>query len=420
MQARLPMNTTNAAGEGIALDPWLEPAPIELVSRLISRKRSLFEQDFAPRREAIQAALADSHVLVVGAAGSIGSAFVKELTRLRPAALALVDISENGLANLMRDLRGAPVAVPAKLVSSVASFGSPGFARFYRSLGQVDFVFNFSALKHVRSERDPFGLMRMIETNAFALEDFVQGGLLAKDSRLFSVSSDKAVFPTNLMGATKRWMEKVVAAAPVPGTSARFANVAFSAGSLPEAFLRWLERGQPLAGPNDVRRYFISHQEAAQLCLLSGFTGTHGQVFAPALTESDAVSMVDAATRVLDAYGMTPHPYDSEDAAKASPHLQDATPKRWPVVFSGSDTSGEKDLEELWYTDEPQDRNTFGNIVVVTQADADRAALKDARAMMDDVIRKPVWAKQEIVEAIRRAVPELRHKEAGRSLDEKL
>lgn len=415
--------STSAAKSGagqIALDPWLEPVPVEYVARLISRNRSLFEDDFAPSREAISASLADAQVVVVGAAGSIGAAFVKELTRLRPGSLVLVDISENGLADLMRDLRGAPIPAPSRLASSVVAFGSPGFARFYQSLGQVDFVFNFSALKHVRSERDPYGLMRMIETNAFALDDFVNGGLLAKDSRLFSVSSDKAVFPSNLMGATKRWMEKIVAGAPVPGTSARFANVAFSAGSLPEAFLRWLSRGQPLAGPTDVRRYFISHQEAAQLCLLSGFTGKHGQVFAPRLTEDDAVSMVDAATRVLDVRGMTPEHCDSEETAKASPYLTEQSPKRWPVVFSGSDTSGEKDLEELWYDDEARDDGRFRNIAVMTQTKVDVAALKTARAMVEDLACKPTWSKKALVEAIHMAVPELRHKEAGRSLDEKL
>jgi FlaA1/EpsC-like NDP-sugar epimerase len=382
----------------------------------------MFQEDVEANTAALRKSVAADRILVVGASGSIGSAFVKLLAAYSPRALALADINENSLADLVRDLRSAGIALPRDFRSTVAPFGSPAFARFTAEAGPFQAAFNFSALKHVRTERDAFGLMRMIETNALALEDFAHARGVSEGGRLFSVSTDKAVRPTNLMGATKRWMEKILAGTPgVTATSARFANVAFSAGSLPHAFLRRLELRQPLAAPSDVRRYFISHLEAAQLCLLAGYLGRHGEVFVPRLDpERDALAMTEVARRVLALHGLEPELCADESAAKASALLAQPDAKRWPCVFSPADTAGEKDLEELAYPDEPLDTQRFRAVAVARQAQPDARALAQARRTVLEIAAGATWPKERLIEAIRTAAPELHHRDAARSLDEKM
>ncbi len=415
------MEQPSAASAGADADDWLEPVDPRLVAAITGRMRSLLAADVAHHERELGERLGGSQVLVIGASGSIGSAFVKLLARFRPAGLCLVDINENALADLVRDLRSSRHPVPERFFTTVAAFGSAGFSRFLEARGPFEAVFNFSALKHVRTERDPFGLMRMIETNALAVEDLVRGGLPA-GTRFFSVSTDKAVRPTNLMGATKRWMERVVAAGEgTVGTTARFANVAFSAGSLPRAFLRRIELGEPLAGPSDVTRYFISHLEAAQLCLLGGLLGAAGEVFVPRLDPArDAVSFPEVARRVLRRFGMEPEWHDHEASAKESPALRSPRPARWPCVFTSSDTSGEKPLEELLYDHEPVDRARFRAIDVARQEPPDRTALAAARRMVQEVAGASVWEKARLVEAIATAAPEMQYRDLGRSLDEKM
>ncbi|MCU0934542.1 MAG: polysaccharide biosynthesis protein [Gammaproteobacteria bacterium] len=406
---------------GADADDWIEPVDRRLVAAVTGRTKSLLAEDVAHYERDLRERLRDSQVLVIGASGSIGSAFVKLLVRFRPGGLYLVDINENALADLVRDLRSSWHPVPERFATTVAAFGSPAFSRFLEARGPFDSVFNFSALKHVRTERDPFGLMRMIETNVLAVEDLVRGGLPA-GSRLFSVSTDKAVRPTNLMGATKRWMERVVASGEgTVGTTARFANVAFSAGSLPRAFLRRIDLGEPLAGPSDVTRYFISHLEAAQLCLLGGLLGASGEVFVPRLDPArDAVSFPEVARRVLQFHGLEPEWHDDEASAKASPALQSRRGGRWPCVFTSSDTSGEKPLEELLYEQEPVDRQRLLAVDVARQQAPDRQTLASARRIVQEVADTRVWDKSRLIEAIATAVPELQYRDLGRSLDEKM
>lgn len=403
------------------MDQWLEPVPLALVQAITGRTNSLLNQDMQEVREDLEAIIKDSKVLIIGAAGSIGSTFVKLLTMHEPAALALVDLNENGMADLVRDLRSGQVTPPADFRTSVVAFGSVAFQRFLEHTGPYDAVFNFSALKHVRTERDSFGLMRMIETNALAVDDLLRSGLLKNSSRFFSVSTDKAVNPSNLMGATKRWMERSMSAANegVTTTSARFANVAFSAGSLPQAFIRRIEMQEPLAGPSDVSRYFISHQEAAQLCLLSGFLGKQNEVFVPNLGLNDAVSMMDVARRTLSVYGMEANFLDSEQEARVRVAPKTGA-KTWPCFFGPSDTSGEKTLEELSYETENPSNGQFSCIVVSTQKSADEGILAAARERLNEIKAEKMWRKADLVEVIRLVVPELKHIETGRSLDQKM
>src|SRR5215510_209476 len=283
----------------------IEPVPPGLVSQITGRKRSLFHADMEKNRRALAQACSCARVLVIGAAGSIGSAVVKLLALLEPAALVLVDMNENSLADLVRALRAGTYRLPQDFATSVAMFGTPGFERFLRAAGPFQVMFNFAALKHVRSERDPFSLMRMIETNVFAVEDLGRSAA-SRGARLFSVSSDKAVFPSSLMGATKRWMERVLAeSSNAACASARFANVAFSNGSLLHAILERLEQRQPVAAPDNIRRYFISHTEAAELCLLAGFLGRSAEIFVPRLDPMrDSLLLDEAVRRVLAFRGL--------------------------------------------------------------------------------------------------------------------
>jgi FlaA1/EpsC-like NDP-sugar epimerase len=400
----------------------IEPVPPRLVWQITGRDRSLFDRDMERNRCALREAFSRARILVIGAAGSIGAAVVKLLASLEPAALVLVDMNENSLADLVRALRAGPYRLPDDFATSVVMLGTPGFERFLSAAGPFQIIFNFAALKHVRSERDPYSLMRMLETNVFAVED-LRDNKAARGARLFSVSSDKAVFPSSLMGASKRWMERVLAdpSSQAVCTSARFANVAFSNGSLLHAILERLEQRQPVAAPNNVRRYFISHTEAAELCLLSGFLGGNAEIFVPRLDPArDSLLLDEAARRVLAFKGLEAILCTGEAEAKLSPLLAEATPRRWPCVFAPSDTSGEKDHEELLYAGETIDGSRFEAIDVVRSEPAHRARLAQARKAIEAIARQDAWAKGDIVDAIRYAVPELQHLERNRSLDSKL
>jgi FlaA1/EpsC-like NDP-sugar epimerase len=270
-------------------------------------------------------------------------------------------------------------------------------------------------MKHVRSERDAVTLQRMIDTNVRAVADLCDA---AGDTRVFSVSSDKAVNPHSLMGATKRWMEKVVVAAG--GTSARFANVAFSKGSLPRAILQRLELGEPVAAPSNVSRYFITHEEAADICLLAAFEAGDREFIVPRLdVAAHAVSMVEVATEVLAASGLTPRLCASEAEAKAAMKSRPADADWWPCLFEPADTGGEKDMEELLYATEGADERYPGVTVVTPEAQDAAWAAKSLEAFRgaSDAAK---WDKAAFVSAIAAAVPELQHSGIEASLDQKM
>jgi FlaA1/EpsC-like NDP-sugar epimerase len=397
-----------------------ESVPDALVRSITGRNDPLTAADMAAHAEAVAAAFTGRRVLVVGAAGSIGAATVAAICGLRPASLALVDISENALADLVRRLRAGGTPVPEDFSTSVVAAGTPGFARYFAAEGPFDLTMNFAALKHVRSERDPYSLMRLLETNVLATDQLVE---LIRQSggRLFSVSSDKAVYPASLMGASKRWMELLLADGRVQATSARFANVAFSAGSLLHAFKDRLLARQPFGAPSDVARYFISHREAAELCILAAALGAPGEVFVPRLTaERDLLPMTEAARRVLDFCGLEPELHADEASAKASPELRAEHPAAWPCVFAPSDTAGEKPAEEFAYPDEPLDEDRLAALSVARIAPAAPERLRAALDALISLQAAPSWDKTEIVRIVAGIVPELAHVESARSLDAKL
>lgn len=390
-----------------------------LLSRILGRSASLFGRDVEIHGSRIREAIKGRRLLLVGAAGSIGSAFVKAVIPYEPGAIHLVDLNENALVEVVRHLRSSNVALPADFQTATVDFIGNEFARFASANGPYDVFANFSALKHVRTERDVFSLLRMIEVNVAALDRCLATASSYGFSRVFSVSTDKSVRPANLMGATKNLMEKVLFSRPgaFVATSARFANVAFSAGSLLEGFESRLMMGQPLAAPSDIRRYFISHEEAAHLCLLACFLGEDRDVFFPKLdTALPLISFTDIAAALLDARGLKPLLCASEeDARRTVP-----PPGYWPCHFSGSDTSGEKPSEEFFRHDDSLDLETFGAAGVVREPVAPRHRVDAFLAAIEEIRAGDIWRKEDAVAVIREAVPEMEHIERGRNLDQRM
>lgn len=388
-----------------------------LHARILKRTRSKFADDLAENAAGLRDAIGGARVLVIGAGGSIGSAFVRQLIPYGPGALDLIDINENSLVELVRDLRSSNMEAPAEFQTASIDFGGGAFRRFAEANGPYDYVANFSALKHVRAERDPYSLMRMIDVNIRALHDCLDH--IGRDARAFSVSTDKSVRPENLMGATKALMENVLFCRDAPHAStARFANVAFSAGSLLEGFRHRLAKGQPISAPSDVRRYMMSQSEAGQLCLLAAFVAGHRESYFPRLNPStDLVNFADIAEAFLEEHGYRPIRCASEGEARL---LVGAEPGAWPCYFSASDTTGEKPVEEFSRDGETPDMETYGEIAILRAPPANRDALENFLAEIAAIRRGDIWDKADITAALRRAVPDLRHEELGRSLDAKM
>jgi nucleoside-diphosphate-sugar epimerase len=386
------------------------------------RTGSLFAPDLERCRPQLRERLEARRVAVIGAAGSIGSAVVRALLEHAPGALVLFDLDENELVETIRDLRSsAGLALPGELAALPIGLGSAELRRYFAESEPFDYILNLSALKHVRSEKDVFSLMRMIDTNVLFVDGFV-ADLPRPCGRFFSVSSDKAVNPASLMGATKMVMEKVLLlrSGRQPFSTARFANVAFSRGSLPRGFLARVEKRQPLAAPLDVRRYFISHEEAGQLCLLACVLGGNGDVFFPKLASLIEKSLPEIAGATLRRLGYEPFECGSENEAKARVE-ELARRGLWPCYFAPSDTTGEKPLEEFHREGEAVDLDRFATIGVVRQsaADLDREAVERFLAFAREARERWV-AKEDYVRELRRVVPTLRHVELGRSLDAKI
>lgn len=394
----------------------------ELSQRVTGRTTSLFAPDVAAHHEALSRALANAAVVVVGAAGSIGSATVRELVRFPLRRLVLVDVNENGLVELLRDLRSRrdPVAAASIRVAPIDA-GSPAMAALAHDEAAPDFVLNFAASKHVRAERDVPSLLHMMRTNVLVPQR-LQQWFDAPQTRRFAVSTDKAANPVSLMGATKRLMEHVLLSADsdaAPATTARFANVAFSAGSLLESWLFRLEKEQAMAVPRAVRRFFVSEREAGELCLLAAVLGPAGCVLVPTLDPTaDLRPLVDVLTDVLSWFGRVPRVVPDEDAARAAV----PAPGEWPVLLTDADTPGEKPYEEFVGAGEVAEPTAFTALQAIRPARLASTALRDVLEQIGAWCHQPPGGlrKADIVACLATAIPELRHSDAVRSLDERM
>ncbi len=388
------------------------------------RRSSLFADDIAGRNNELTEKIRGSRIAIVVAAGSIGSAVVKTLLRFDPAGLCLIDLSENNLVALVRDLRSTPgLRLPNDFNTLPIGMGSIEFSRYFDDQKPYDYFFNLAAMKHVRSEKDIYCLIRMLDTNVLFLHEFL-GKLRYKFKKVFSVSSDKAANPANLMGASKMIMEQALLyrADAQPFSTARFANVAFSDGSLPHGFLERIARRQPIAAPNDITRYFISHQEAGELCVLSCMTGENRDVFFPKMNPlKDQKTFAQIATGLLCELGYEPFHCDSEEEARTCAD-ELIGQKKWPCVFGPSTTDGEKSFEEFFSSSETLDIESFPHIGVIKRngSEYDRTTFEDFIRFLRAAKTDQDSTKTNYVRQMTRVVPALKHIVTGKNLDQKM
>ena len=388
------------------------------------RSQSLFAADLAAHDAELRAGIAGKSVLVIGGAGTIGSSFIHAVLRYEPARLFVVDLSENGLTELTRDLRSAEGQfIPDDFKTYPISFGDPVFDRMLRAEGPFDIVAHFAAHKHVRSEKDRYSIEAMVENNVANSVHLLDLMLELPPEHFFCVSTDKAANPANVMGASKKLMEEAVLAyaSELPATTARFANVAFSNGSLPAGFLERIAKGQPLTAPSDIRRYFVSPAESGELCLLACVTGQSSDIFFPRLDEPRMLTFATIADAFLAELGLTPDHCSSEDEAKARAAARQPDDTTWPVYYFESDTSGEKSFEEFHTDDEVVDLERFEALGVVKAVSSQSiAGIRSTVADLRALFAQQELPKEDIVAALSRLVPTFQHVETGKSLDSKM
>ncbi len=390
--------------------------------KLLERENYLFWEDINNHRKQLEFVIKECSLLIIGGAGSIGSATVKEVLSFNPKVLHIVDIDENGLANLIREIRSSDLKFTTELKTFCLDVDSPEFDAFFEN-NFYDYVLNFSALKHVRSEKDPFTLMRMVVVNVLntykTLEQSIEKGV----KKYFAVSTDKATNPINLMGATKRVMEMflMMMSEKINISTARFANVLFSNGSLPESFLIKLNKRLPFSGPNDVKRYFITMEESGRLCLLSTFLGHNKEIFIPKIEKMKAIGFDEIAENILEAYGYKPYYCCSEEEAKS---LIKELPEKglWPCYFSSSDTTGEKDIEEFFTKNDTLDTVRFRDIAVIqNRTEYDKNDLENFLQGIKKLRESRKWTKKDIVQLLAQVLKnEFSYEDKKKYLDEKM
>ncbi|EIX4875155.1 TPA: UDP-N-acetylglucosamine 4,6-dehydratase [Vibrio vulnificus] len=390
---------------------------------LIGRTDALFTQDIAQHEAELSRIVSQSRFLVLGGAGSIGQAVTKEIFKRHPQKLHVVDISENNMVELVRDIRSSFGYIDGDFQTFALDIGSIEYDAFIKADGQYDYVLNLSALKHVRSEKDPFTLMRMIDVNVFNTDKTIQQSIDAGVKKYFCVSTDKAANPVNMMGASKRIMEMFLMrkSEQIAISTARFANVAFSDGSLLHGFNQRIQKNQPIVAPNDIKRYFVTPQESGELCLMSCIFGENRDIFFPKLSEAlHLITFADIAVKYLKQRGYEPHLCADEDEARELAKTLPAQGK-WPCLFTESDTTGEKDFEEFFTDKEVLDMARFENLGIIKNEPLYQPELlslfEEQIAQMKD---QRAWSKEQIVALFFTMIPDFGHKETGKYLDSKM
>nr|WP_297767884.1 polysaccharide biosynthesis protein [uncultured Butyrivibrio sp.] len=392
-------------------------------THVTKRPSSMFYPDIEANKDELSKRIKGKSVLVIGGAGSIGSSFIKALLPFEPATLVVVDTNENALAELTRDLRSTKgMFVPEDYIPYPMDFSSPVFEKMFRARGGFDIVGNFSAHKHVRSEKDIYSVEALIQNNVLHAKLLLD--LLAEypPEEYFCVSTDKAANPVNIMGASKRIMEDVIFSYSdkFPVKTARFANVAFSNGSLPAGFLARIQKLQPLSAPSDVKRYFVSPEESGQICLLSCILGNNREIFFPKLEEEQMMTFDAIGTELLKAHGYEILECDSdEEAIDKAEELKNGS-KQYPVHYSKSDTSGEKMFEEFVTDMEQSDMKRFSSLgVIIGKTIPDRDRVEKLFVNLN-VAFTTETTKEEIVRIMKDYLPTFEHIEANKSLDSKM
>ena len=396
---------------------------MEKILKLIGRDELLFVNDINKYSDELQLIVRNSSFLVIGGAGSIGQAVTKEIFKRDPKKLHIVDISENNLTELVRDIRSSFGYINGDFKTFSLDVGSVEYNAFIKSDGKYDYVLNLSALKHVRSEEDPFTLMRMIDVNIFNTDKTIKQSIENGAKKYFCVSTDKATNPINMMGASKCIMEMFLMRRSlyIDISTARFANVAFSDGSLLHGFNQRIEKRQPIAAPNDIRRYFITPQESGELCLMSCIFGENRDIFFPKLSESlHLISFADIAIKYLKDKGFEAYLCDTENEAR---ELIKTLPEqgKWPCLFTKSDTTGEKDFEEFYTDKEMLDMDRFENLgVIKNEPEYDENRLNNFKDTINQLKSSMSWDKKSIVNEFFKMIPKFEYHDNGKYLDGKM
>ncbi|PLT23127.1 UDP-N-acetylglucosamine 4,6-dehydratase [Psychrobacter sp. MES7-P7E] len=398
------------------------------ILKLIGRENRLFDQDITDKEEQLLTTINKSSFLVIGGAGSIGQAVTKEIFKRNPKKLHVVDISENNLVELVRDLRSSYGYIDGDFQTFALDIGSTEYDAFIENDGKYDYVLNLSALKHVRSEKDSFTLMRMINVNIFNTEKTIRQSIKNGTKKYFCVSTDKAANPVNMMGASKRIMEMFLLkySQEINISTARFANVAFSDGSLLHGFEQRIKKNQPIVAPSDIRRYFVTPQESGELCLMSCIFGKKGDIFFPKLSEDlHLITFSDIAIKYLENKAIIPYLCDSEEEARQYLSTDSKSHNNtWPCLFVNSDTTGEKDFEEFYTDEEILDLDTFNNLgIIKNEGDVDSDLNQKLEYFTNEInaMKSSLkWTKEEVVKLFFYMLPEFGHKETGKYLDGKM
>lgn len=390
---------------------------------LIGRKSELFTDDINKNEDELKKVVSTSKFLVIGGAGSIGQATTKEIFKRNPKKLHVVDISENNMVELVRDIRSSYGYIDGDFQTFALDIGSVEYDAFWENDGDYDYVLNLSALKHVRSEKDPYTLMRMIDVNVFNTDKTLQQSIDKGVKKYFCVSTDKAANPVNMMGASKRIMEMFLMRKSqfIDISTARFANVAFSDGSLLHGFNKRIEKLQPIVAPNDIKRYFVIPKESGELCLMSCIFGENRDIFFPKLSENlHLITFAEIAEKYLQQIGYEPYLCETEEEARELVH---SLPKegKWPCLFTKSDTTGEKDFEEFFTDKETLDMTRFNNLgVIKNDLNVEEDKLNLFENTLTELKGAKKWNKEEIVDLFFKMIPDFGHKETGKYLDSKM
>ena len=393
------------------------------ILELIGRNTPLFDADMKSCEVELADIVCNSRFLVLGGAGSIGQAVTKEIFKRNPLKLHVVDISENNMVELVRDIRSSHGYIKGDFQTFALDIGSIEYDAFIKADGKYDYVLNLSALKHVRSEKDPYTLMRMIDVNVFNTEKTMKQAAEKGSKKYFCVSTDKAANPVNMMGASKRIMEMFLMrrSKEIPFSTARFANVAFSDGSLLYGFNQRIQKRQPIVAPKDIKRYFVTPQESGELCLMSCIFGENRDIFFPKLSESlHLITFADIVVKYLANLGYKPYLCNSENEARI---LAETLPEngQWPCLFTESDTTGEKEFEEFFADNETLDMERFDSLgVIKNQALFVPELVNEFEQAIIKLKQGQAWTKDEIVELFHKMIPGFGHKETGKYLDGKM
>lgn len=395
-----------------------------IYDKVVKRENSMFYEDIETNRDVLSNKIEGKTVLVIGGAGSIGSSFIKAILPFKPLSLVVVDINENALAELTRDLRSTKgMYIPEDYITYPMDFASQVFEKMFRKRGGFDIVGNFSAHKHVRSEKDIYSIEALLQNNVLHAKNLLELLAVFPPEEYFCVSTDKAANPVNIMGASKRIMEDVIFSYSdkFPVKTARFANVAFSNGSLPSGFLARLRKLQPISAPTDVKRYFVSPEESGQICMLACMLGKNREIFFPRLDEKQMMTFDQIATELLHEHGYEIIECENEqEAIEKAQELKNGS-QLYPVYYSKSNTSGEKAYEEFYTESEKVDLNRLKALGVVTDKKIpDNNRIQSLFANLGAEFEKTESTKEDVIAIIKEYLPNFEHIETGKSLDSKM